>query len=245
MSLENAINEVIVSKMGDGTVERLVADNLEKSINKALENLFGSYGDVTKVIEGKIKEQMVERLGKFDYSAYVAKLDFVLVEILKETSLDHKKILSNFKDLMTEPDFPKVVKLSDIFEQFKKHVAKEVDTSELKVEYDDDVSYESVLVTMEVERAEKRSWSSHEWAKVVFECEKDENINCEIRLSKFDQYPWRMDADIDSSIASLRYLDDFKIYLMKLKESGREIEIDIENDEDDVYADAKPEASFC
>ncbi len=245
MSLENAINEVIVSKMGDGTVERLVADNLEKSINKALENLFGSYGDVTKVIEGKIKEQMVERLGKFDYSAYVAKLDFVLGEILKNTFFDHKKILSNFKSLMIEPDFPKVVKLSDIFDQFKKHVAKEINTSNLDINYDDGVNYESVLLTMEVERAEKRSWSSHEWAKVVFECEKDESLNCEIRLSKFDQYPWRMDVDIDSSIASLRYLDEFKIYLLKVKQSSVEIEIDFESVEDDVYPDAEPEASFC
>ena len=245
MSLENAINDVIALKMGDGTIERLVAENLEKSINKALENLFGGYGDVTKVIEGKIKEQMVERLGKFDYSAYVAKLDFVLGEILKNTFFDHKKILSNFKSLMIEPDFPKVVKLSDIFDQFKKHVAKEINTSNLDINYDDGVNYESVLLTMEVERAEKRSWSSHEWAKVVFECEKDESLNCEIRLSKFDQYPWRMDVDIDSSIASLRYLDEFKIYLLKVKQSSVEIEIDFESVEDDVYPDAEPEASFC
>ena len=244
MSLENAINEAITSKMGDGTVERLVADNLEKGINKALESLFGGYGDVTKIIEKKIKESMVDQIERFDYSAYVAKLDHVLIEILKNTTLDNKKILSNFQNLMVETNFPKVVKLSDVFEQFKKYTEKEVDTSKLEVNYDDGVSYESVTVMMEVERAEKRSWSSHEWAKVVFECEKDESLNCEIRLSKFDQYPWRMDVDIDSSIASLRHLDDFKIYLMKLKESGREIEIDIENDEDDAYPDAKPDASF-
>ena len=245
MSLENAINEAIALKMGDGTVERLVAENLEKGINKALESLFGGYGDVTKIIEKKIKESMVDQIERFDYSAYVAKLDHVLIEILKNTTLDNKKILSNFQNLMVETNFPKVVKLSDVFEQFKKYTEKEVDTSKLEVNYDDGVSYESVTVMMEVERAEKRSWSSHEWAKVVFECEKDESLNCEIRLSKFDQYPWRMDVDIDSSIASLRHLDDFKIYLMKLKESGREIEIDIENDEDDAYPDAKPEASFC
>ena len=245
MSLENAINDAIALKMGDGTIERLVAENLEKGVSKALENLFGGYGDVTKVIESKIKEVMVKRLERFDYSDYVAKLDLVLIEVLKNTALDHKKILGNFKDLMTEPNFPKVVKLSDIFEQFKKHVAKEIDTSKLEINYDDGANYESVVVTMEVERAEKRSWSSHEWAKVVFECEKDENINLEIRLSKFDQYPWRMDVDIDSSIASLRYLDEFKIYLLKVKQSAVEIEIDFESVEDDVSPDAEPEASFC
>lgn len=245
MSLENAINEAIALKMGDGTVERLVAENLEKGINKALESLFGGYGDVTKIIEKKIKESMVDQIERFDYSAYVAKLDHVLIEILKRTSLDHKKILSNFKEFMIETDFPKVVKVSDIFEEFKKHVAKEVDTSKLEVVFDDGVNYEHVRITLEVEREEERSWSSFEKVKVVFECEKDEDLNVSFHLSKFREYPWNVELDIETSISSLRRLDDFKIYLLKLKQSVVDIEIDIENDEDVAYPDAQPEASFC
>ncbi len=245
MSIEKAINGVIAEKMGDGTVERLVAENLEKGINKALESLLGGYGDITKIIEKKIKETMVQQIERFDYSDYVAKLDFVLIEILKNTTLDHKKILSNFKELMTETDFPKVVKVSDIFEQFKKYVAKEVDTSELKVAFDDGAYYETVRVTLEVEREEERSWSSFKMAKVVFECEKDEDLNASIRLTKFAEYPWRIDVEIDSSLNSLRRLDDFKIYLLKLKQSGAEIEIDLDFDEDDVRPEAEPEPSFC
>ena len=168
MNLESAISGAIAAKMEDGTVERLVAENLERGINKALDSLFGGYGDMTRIIEAKIKEVMVGQLESFDYSAYVAKLDFVLTDILQRTALDHKKILDNFKDLMTKPDFPKVVKLSDIFERFKEHVAKEIDTSGLKVEYDDGVSYEYVPVTMEVEEDEPRSWDMFHHAKVVF-----------------------------------------------------------------------------
>ena len=245
MSIENAINGVIAEKMGDGTVERLVAENLEKGINKALESLLGGYGDITKIIEKKIKETMVQQIERFDYSDYVAKLDFVLIEILKNTTLDHKKILSNFKELMTETVFPKVVKVSDIFEQFKKYVAKEVDTSELKVAFDDGAYYETVRVTLEVEREEERSWSSSKMAKVVFECEKDEDLNASIRLTKFLEYPWRIDVEIDSSLNSLRRLDDFKIYLLKLNQSGAEIEMDLDFDEDDVRPETEPEPSFC
>ena len=247
MGLENAINDVIALKMGDGTIERLVAENLEKGVNKALESLFGGYGDVTKIIEKKIKESMVDQIERFDYSKYVAKLDHVLIEILKNTTLDNKKILSNFQNLMVETNFPKVVKLSDIFEEFKKYVAKAVDTSKLEVVFDDGVSYEHVRITLEVEREEERSWSSFEKVKVVFECEKDESLNTSFRMSKFREYPWTVDADIDSSITSLRRLDDFKIYLLKLKQNvvDIEIDIDIENDEDVAYPDAQPEASFC
>jgi hypothetical protein len=244
MSIEDAINDAIAAKMGDGTIERLVAENLEKGINKALESLFGDYGDVTILIEGKIKEVMVKQLEHYDYSKYVAKLDCVLVEILKSTSLDHKKILENFKDLMTTDEFPKIVTVSNIFEQFKEHVAREIDTSNLDVDYDDGVSYEYVKVTMEVERDEKRSWGSFRDAKLVFECEKDEELNCIIPLSQFMEHPWSMRLDMDSSIESLRYLNKFKVYLLRLKQSGAKIEIDSEWLEDEVKPEKEPEASY-
>jgi hypothetical protein len=97
---------------------------------------------------------------------------------------------------------------------------------------------------MEVEYEDKRSWSDFQKAKVIFECEKDEKLNFEIRLSKFMKYPWSLSVGIDSSINSLRYLDEFKIYLLKLDQSGVKIEIDSENLEDDVEPEAEPEATF-
>jgi len=154
-TIETAIKDVITQKLAEGIIERLVAENLEKGINKSLENLLGNYGDVTKIIEKKIKSVMISQLSSYDYSKYIVKLDCVLTEILKKTSLDNKNILTNFKELMIDSEFPKVVKLSDIFEVFKKFVAKNVDTGKLEVEYDDGVSYEHVSVTMEVVREKK------------------------------------------------------------------------------------------
>jgi len=244
MSIENSIKDVITAKIDEGIIEKLVAENLEKGINKSLENLLGSYGDVTKIIEKKIKEVMSKQLEAFDYSEYVTKLDYVLIEILKNTSLDHKKILENFKVLMVNQEFPKMVKVSDIFEQFKKYVAKDVDTSELEVNTDDTPCYEYVSVTMEVEHEDKRPWSDFQNVNIVFKCEKDEKLNFEIRLSKFQSFSWHLHVNIDSSIKSLRNLDEFKIYLLKLSQSGASIEIDTEDMEDEVEPEAEPEASF-
>lgn len=246
MSIENAVKDVITAKLAEGMIERLVAENLEKGVNESLKKLLGSYGDITEVVTKKIKDVMVKQLESFDYSEYVVKLDCVLAEILKRTSLDNKKILDNFKELMVDSEFPKVVKLSDIFNQFKRFVSKNINTSKLEVNYDDGVSYEYASVSMEVEHEEKRAWSSSsfEYAKAIFECEKDESLNFEIRLSKFMKYGWSLSAEIDTSIASLRRLDELKIYLLKLKQSGADIEIDSDYLEDDVEVEAKPEASF-
>lgn len=244
MSIETTINDVIQAKLDEGIIEKLVAENLEKGINKSLENLLGNYGDVTKLIQEKIKEVMVLQLSSYDYSKYVVKLDFVLTEILKKTSLDNKQILENFKELMTESDFPKVVELSDIFEKYKKFVAENIDTSDLEVIFEDGPSYENVSVTMEVEHEDQRSWASFKYAKVVFECEKDGKLNFEIRLSKFQEYPWSLSLTIDSSIESLRYLDKFKIYLMKLNQSGSRIDIDSNYLQEEIEVESKPEPEF-
>lgn len=246
MNIENAIKNVIDDSLESGMIERLVAENLEKGINKSLENLLGSYGDITKVIEKKIKDVMVKQLEGYDFSEYLVKLDCVLTEILKETSFDNKKILGNFKELMSETEFPKVVKLSDIFKEFNKFVAEKVDTSELEVNFDDGPSYEWVNTKMTVNYDERPSWSSSsfQYANVVFECEKDENLNFEIRISKFMEYPWSLSTEMDSSISSLRYLDDLKIYLLKLNQSGAKIEVDSDCLEDEVSPEQEPEATY-
>lgn len=244
MSIENEIKDVITAKLEEGIIEKLVSENLEKGINRSLENLLGSYGDITKVIEGKIKEVMVNQLSSYDYSKYLVKLDCVLTEILQNTALDHKKILKNFKELMVESDIPKTVKVSDIFEKFKNYVAENVDTSELEVCFEDSVSYESVSVTMEIEHEEERLWSDFKYAKIVLECEKDESLNCEIRISRFQSYPWSFQDKIDSSIYSLRYLNEFKMYLLKLYQSGARVEIDEDYLEDEVTPEKEPEAEY-
>ena len=139
MNLENSIKDVITQKLEDGTVERLISQELEKGIQKSLEDLFGWRGDASKVIEEKIKSVMVPYLESWDYSKYILKLDTVLVEILKNTALDNKKMLENFKDLML-PEERKTIKATAIFKEWQKKGAKDVDTSDLEINYDDEVS---------------------------------------------------------------------------------------------------------
>lgn len=244
MNIENEIKDVITKKLEEGIIEKLVAENLEKSINKSLENLLGSYGDITKVIEEKIKGVMIEQLSSYDYSKYIVKLDYILTEILKNTALDNKKILENFKELMTDKEIPRIVKASDIFEEYKKYVAENVDTYGLEVNTDDTPTYDDVDVTMEVEYEDERSWSSAKYAKIILECGHDDKLNYEIRISKFREYPWRFNNNFDFSIESLRHLDTFKIYLLQLYQRSIEIKVDTNYEDDCVTPEAEPEASF-
>lgn len=239
MNLENSIKDVISHKLEDGTIEKLVSEQLEKGVTNALENLFRSYGDVTKIIEEKIKSVMVPYLENYDYSKYLVKLDNVLVEVLKNSALDNKKLLENFKDLMTSEEIPKLIKLSDIFNEWKNYAAKEVDTSELD---DDCGEYEYLEVSMSCEEVSS-SWSDYKKYIVTFECEQDEKLNFEFEISRWKESrkeTFDLHYYDKHDLESLRYLKNFEIYMMKVNQAFCDIELDIKSDTDEVEVEAKP-----
>lgn len=246
MSLENNIKDVISKKLEDGTIEKIVSEQLEKGVANALESLFRSYGDVTKIIEEKIKSVMVPYLESYDYSQYITKLDSVLVEVLKNSALENKKLLENFKTLMTNNENIKSIKVTEIFDKWMKYVSENVSTTDLEICYDD-YSYQNVEVIFEFIQDEKETWSSMEKARIIFVCEHDEDMNFEINVHRWDftrDRNWIIDSDKLLNLKSLRHLNELQVLLMNLSQHSITIEIDSKYDTGDVEVEAKPEASF-
>jgi len=246
MNLEASIKDVIGKKLQDGTVEKLIEEQVERGIEKALKDLFGSFGDVNKVIEQQLKSVMVPYLEKYDYSEYITKLDSVLVDVLQSSSLENKKMLENFKELMT-PETEKSIKVTDLFDRWKKYVSENIDTDDLDIDYDDGPTYEYVDVSLEVEYSEERSWSSFEHAIIVFECEHDEKMNIQVpihRWEKFDKEEWTIDYKSPHDLGSLKNINELEVFLMKMNQNRTKIILDEDMVHDDVLPEKEPEASF-
>ncbi|WP_410988465.1 hypothetical protein [Bacillus cereus] len=244
MNLETSIKDVITKKLEDGTVEKLIGEQLEQGINKALSQLLGSYGDVTGLIEKQIKSVMVPYLEKYDYSQYITKLDDVLVEVLKQVAAPNHKLVHNFQQLML-PETEKELLATDLFTKWTEYVANNVETDGLEIDYDDEPCYQSVEVTMNVEKDSERSWSSFEYATLLFECEHDKNMNFAIRLSRWKKEEgWSIDYDKSPDISSLRSLSDFEILLMRLDQGGTQLILDSEYESDDVRPEKEPEVTL-
>ncbi|MEC0271903.1 hypothetical protein [Peribacillus frigoritolerans] len=246
MNLEKSIEGVISEVLTNGTIEDLVKQELEKGAKNALDRLFGPYGDVTKVIEKEVKSVMVPYLENYDYSHYITKLDSVLVDVLKATASENTKILTNFKELMTVNE-EKAIKVTDLFEVWKKYVAENVETDDLDIDYDDMPSYQYVDVKFEFEEDEGRSWSSFKHANIFFECEHDEKMNFAIKVSRFNESSsvgWDIDYPKTHDINSLKYLNDVEILLMKLNQNNTRLIIDSTYENDEVQPEAEPEATF-
>lgn len=241
--LERNLHKEFESQLESGVVEKVLKEKFEKCVGEVIEGAF-RWGDVKKKLEEKIESAMVSYIERNDFSEYVVKLDSVLTEVVKNSSVDNAKLLNNFKHLMTPPEI-KQIKVSELYQKWCDYVAKEVDTDGLGVNYDDGVNYEPVEVSMEVEIEEGRSWSSFEYATLRFECEHDEKLNFEIKLNRWSQKElWDINYRNDSNISSLRYLNDFSIYLMRLDQSGVKLELDKECDSDEVTPEKEPEPTF-
>lgn len=91
-------------------------------------------------IEEKVKEVMVPYIESYDFSEYLPKLDSVLTEIVNsDFCIGNKKVLENFKNLMIEPE-QKEIKLTDLFKAWIKQCERDIDTDDLDIDYDDNLT---------------------------------------------------------------------------------------------------------
>lgn len=250
MNLEERITNAVNEKLTDGTVEKLVEQQIEAAVKSALEDVFRYGGKGKKMIEERLNEVIVPVIERHDFNQYIEKLDTVLTEIIKNTSLeDNKKILENFRGLMKEPD-KKEIRLSEIFEKYCEHVADNVSTDNLEANCEDgEPYYDHVTAQMDVEHEDK-GWfnSSFDDCIVKFTCDEDEDLNLQIRLyksKKEDKWNLRNLGETFCDINSLRSLSNFEVFLMSLKRGFVDIIMDTENEcDDDIEPEEKPEWSL-
>jgi hypothetical protein len=246
--LSENIVAIISEKLQDGTAERIIAEQFEKTLQSAVQDILRDYGDVGKVLKEKIKSVILPMIEGYDYQQYIIKLDAVLMEVVNSCTIENRKILKNFGNLVSAPA-DDTIEISKLWETYKKYVAAKVDTDGLKVEFHDSPEYECVYVGYYTEWAEKQSWSVFERGMLRFCCNHDERLNFEVPIIKWTgerRDGWKINVDSFAGIKSLRYLDDFQILLMNLSQNDVFLLIDdsCDNDEDSVTLDQEPEASF-
>lgn len=242
-TFEERIAKAVTDKLNDGTVEELVSDAVIKALKSSIEDQFNWKGEAKKIIDEKVKEVMTPTIERVNLDEYTVKLDTVLTEIINSTNLiDNKEILGNFKSLMTEPD-KDVISLEDVFEKYKEYVSKNLDTSDLEVYTDDEPRYQNV--TAEVDVHIRDNIFGGRFCDLVFKCEEDEKLTKVIHLyeSKSNRFCiMRFKSELD--INSLRSIDEFDIFLMRLDRAFCDITDIMEMYDDDVEVEVEPEASW-
>lgn len=243
-TFEERIAKAVTDKLNDGTVEELVSDAVTKALKSSIEDQFNWKGEAKKIIDEKVKEVMTPAIERVNLDEYTVKLDAVLTEIINSTNLiDNKEILGNFKSLMTEPD-KDTISLKEVFEKYKEYVSESVDTSGLEVYTDDEPRYQNV--TAEVTVDTRNRIFGGRFCDLVFKCEEDEKLTKEIHLyesrlhGRFRITSFRGEIDLNS----LRYVDKFDIFMMRLDRAFCDITDIMDMYDDDVEVKDEPEASW-
>lgn len=247
-NFDEEIKKITDEILEDGTVDKIIRENIINGFKLAIERSF-SYGKLSDAIRKKTDEVLVPFIEKYDMNNYIVKLDTVLSEIVNSTAfVENKKILKNFKNLMIEPE-KETITVSELFEQYKRYVAKEMDTDGRDVQIEDTVYYKPMEVSFEFKKGQDRSWSYFDRAVLEFgvtEEEQQENLNRTIRLDHYKKGAegWNIITEINPEITSLRYLDDFDILLIRLSKGMVKLIINEESDWDNVISDNKPQETY-
>lgn len=242
-TFEERVTKAVSEKMNDGTVEKLVADAAEKALKESINDQFRWNGEAKKIIDEKVKAVMTEAIEKVNLNDYTVKLDTVLSEIINTTNLiDNKEILENFKNLMIEPD-KDVISLKDVFEKYREYVGKNVNTSDLEVYTDDTPTYQNVSARLETKLT--TSIFSRRYCDLIFECEDDTELTKKIHLYESESNKFRISGfKSELDISSLRSLDEFDIFIMRLDRAFCNITDIMDMYDDDIEVEAEPEADW-
>lgn len=246
--MKEELLKIAQESLSSEEVEAIVKEKFMKAMGDAIESAF-RWGTVKNAIEKKVTEVMVPYIENYDFAIYLPKLDAVLTEIVNsDNCMAEKKLLENFKALVTEQE-QKEINLTDLFKAWIKQCQRDIDTDDLEIDYDGRPSYQYVECEMRFEKEDKASWSSFQRAVITFENEHDEKLNIEIPVSKWvwdsgKEEPYKLSISSDIQISSLRRLNDFQVYLLRLERAGTAIVIDKEYDDGEILPEAEPEASF-
>lgn len=248
-TFEEIITEATEKQLSSGEVDELIAKKVNEAITGAIEDSF-RWGDLKKAVQKRIEEVLVPQIEKYDLDKYNTKLQVVLTSLIEDTAMaDTKKILKNFSGLMTEvPD--KTITLEEIFKEYKKFVAANVDCSGREVFTEDEPGYAYIGCSAKIEEEKGSIWSSFEYKRLqltVDEEDQEDDLNKTILLSRWKNSRdegYEIRYEIEPTFKNLRYLSDFDVFMLRLMRSDVKI-IDTEQEyEDEVEPDEKPEASW-
>lgn len=254
--MKELINQVFEKKMHDGTIEAIIAEKIDEMVKQICYNQMNFNGAAKKAMEEKLSPLLLQAVERCDLSSMVTKITMMLNASLRGSEVEsYHDVLQSVQSLFGENDTikalraKKVVKLSEIFAEYKKYLQEIYDVDDFdKADITDDG--ESVIASVECElQAVPEPGGVYSWRKpgyeVVLHTNKSEDDNCRKSGDIRFRLQWNYDAtqlhlwgDFGSmSLSDLRYAPGFILYLAAIEREWLPVEADIWDENDTVEID--------
>lgn len=140
-NFDEDIKRITDEILSDGTVDQIIREKVTDGIEKAIASSF-NYGKLEKAVKERVEQVLVPFIESYDMSGYIVKLDTLLTEMVNKSVLtDNKNLLENFKFMMEEPQETDI-KISDLFKEYKKFVAGDMEVEGREIVIEDNVEEE-------------------------------------------------------------------------------------------------------
>lgn len=267
---QRSVEQIIVDKLNNGAIERAMEKRFDKMVDNIVDDLFGNYGDISREIKSKLREQMSAYIEQVDFSQYNTKLEHLLNEIIKNVTSEQGRVVKNIKEIMGVKPISKI-KTSELFDKYTDFIGSEIDTSKLEINTDDTPSYEPLTASMTYSKDHLGTTSMSEKAILTFTCEEDEKFNIKVKLRRWADSilgnDWQIEeirrttgdgetiyafqtgssekeiTSLELPLNNLRDMNDFEVFLLKLHYDRTTIEID-ERDIHDEEVEVKAEPEY-
>ena len=264
---KRSIEEIIMSKLNGGAIEQAIDERFDKMVQDVVDDLFGSYGGISRQIKDKLKESMNPYIELHDFSEHAVKMEHLLNNIIREVKNEQDVLMKNVQDMLgTAP--VEEIKTSKLFEKFTTHISGTIETDDLDIDYDDEPSYKPL--TAELSCTDELSLGSTEKKTLRFSCEEDSGFDIEIgihRWTDLSDKAWHISrvervntkeptfrqrlhgskdlTTMETPMAHLRDLNELEVYLLKLYYDRTDIILD-ETDifDDEVEVEEEPEVTY-
>lgn len=253
--MKDLINKVFEEKMQDGSIEKIVAQKIDKMIEDICDKQLRWDGAARKAMEEKLSPIILQAVERSDLSNMVTKITMVINTSLKGSEIEqYHDILQSVRTIFGVNDTVKAlkekgtVKLSEIFEKYKEYLQTVYDKDDFEnyeMEDDGEGVTAAIECSLQVDHENDRGFS---WYKPGYEVElhtekSNEQKSGDIRFRlkwNYDSTKLHLSGNFqDMRLFDLRYAPEFILYLASIEREYVDVEIDVEQDDDVVYIDCR------
>lgn len=256
--MKNLINRVFDEKMQDGTIEKIVSEKIDDMIKKICDDQMGWNGAAKKAMEEKLSPIILQAVERSDLSDMVTKITMMINASLRGSEVDqYHDVLQAVRTTFGANDTIKALKekgkvtLSEIFEKYKEYLQTVYDKDDFD---EDDIHDDGESVTAAIECSllvNHENGGYYSWNKPGYEVELHTDKSDDQKYQKSGDIRFRLKWNYDSTklrlcgdfnsmtLYDLRYAPEFILYLATIEREWLPVEIDVEQDDDEVYIDCR------
>lgn len=255
--MKDLINKIFEEKMQDGTIEKIVSEKIYKMIGEICDSQMRWDGAAKKAMEAKISPLILQAVERSDLDDMVTKITMLINAAMKGSALEqYHDTLASVQGLFGINEHvkaireKKVVRLSEIFKEYKEYLKDLYDRDDFD---GDDITDDGEDVTASIEccMAVEPEENRYMWRKPGYEVEFSTDKSDDQKYNKSGDIRFKLNwnynntelhlyADLGSlSLSDLRNCPRFILYLAAIEREYVAVEVDIENDDDVVYIDCR------